>query len=182
MFDQPLFRTSITLLMLLVIQPAWSGEYKPGAAIQITDTAPRLEITNAKQPFPGILTGGQPSIAQLKEAKEKGYKTIISLRTRRENGLWNEGDTVRELGMKYISIPISGARGLTSQNSNALIQALSDVKDYPVMVHCGSGDRVGAMFAIDAGLNKKMTTEQAVQIGRSAGLSKLEGAVRQVLD
>lgn len=172
----------LSLLALLTTQPAWSSDYSPNPSIQTTTSAPALAIRNAKHPFPGILTGGQPSREQLIEAKQKGYKTIISLRTRRETGLWDEEKTVRELGMKYVSIPVSGGSGINRQNSTALIQALSDAKDYPVMVHCGSGERVGALFALDAKLNRGMATEQALQIGRSAGLNRMESRVTQILD
>ncbi|MDF1643745.1 MAG: sulfur transferase domain-containing protein [Pseudomonadales bacterium] len=172
----------LSLLALLTTQPAWSRDYSPNPSAQITTSAPAVAIKNAKQPFPGILTGGQPSKQQLLEAKQKGYKTIISLRTRKETGLWDEEKTVQDLGMKYVSIPVSGGSDVNKQNSQALIQALSDAKDYPVMVHCASGNRVGALFAIDAKFNRGMTSEQALQIGRDAGLTKLEETVKQILD
>lgn len=182
MLKHYLSRISITLLMLVIIQPAWSSDYLPTPASQITAEAPEIAIRNAKQAFPGILTGGQPSSAQLIEAKNKGYKTIISLRTRAETGEWDEEKTVQELGMKYVSIPIGSAADLSSKNAKALISALSDPKDYPVMLHCASGNRVGALFAVDAGLNQNIAVEEALQIGRNSGMTRLEAVVKQILN
>ncbi|MBV1959303.1 MAG: hypothetical protein KUG53_01090 [Pseudomonadales bacterium] len=182
MLSHPLSRIAVALLMLIMFQPAWSDEYLPNPDINIAADAPAINIKNAKQPFPGILSGGQPTGPQLKEAQKKGYKTVISLQTRMETGVWDEAETVQELGMKYVSIPISNAAELNSENSKALIKALSDPDDYPILLHCGSGDRVGALFAVDAGLNRGIATEEALQIGRSAGMKRLEGPVKEILD
>ena len=182
MLKHHLSRISIALLMLVIIQPAWSDDYLPTPGAQIMAKVPAIAIKNAKQPFPGLLTGGQPSKAQLAEAKEKGYKTIISLRTRAETGEWDEEKTVQGLGMKYISIPIGGASDLSSKNAKALISALSDPKDYPVMLHCASGNRIGALFAVDAGLNQNIAAEKALQIGRDSGMTRLEPAVKKILN
>ncbi|MBV1915589.1 MAG: protein tyrosine phosphatase family protein [Pseudomonadales bacterium] len=182
MLKHSLSRLSIALLMLVVIQPAWSNDYAPKTSAPITTEAPATAIKNAKQPFPGILTGGQPSEAQLIEAKQKGYKTIITLRPTTETGNWDEQKIVQGLGMKFISIPVAGIAGVSIENSSALISALSDPADYPVMVHCASGNRVGALFALDAGLNQNLDTEQALEIGRSAGMTSLEEPVKNILD
>ena len=175
-------RISIALLMFAITQPAWSSDYNPTPVAQITAQVPTIEIRNAKQPFPGLLTGGQPSQAQLIEAKEKGYKTIISLRTRAETGEWDEEKTVQGLGMKYISIPIGSANDLSSKNAKALISALSNPKDYPMMLHCASGNRIGALFAVDAGLNQHIAAEKALQIGRDSGMTRLEPVVKKILN
>ncbi|MBL4583772.1 MAG: hypothetical protein JKX83_04050 [Pseudomonadales bacterium] len=178
----PLSRILAATLILCFASPSWSTEYNPSQVAQTTSPTPALSIRNAKQPFPGILTGGQPSSAQLSAAKRLGYKTVISLRARVETGLWNEGSTVEELGMKYVSIPVKGIAGLTAQNAKTLIQALADPADYPILLHCGSGDRVGALLAIDAGINQGIASQQALKVGRSAGLNRLEGAVKQLLE
>lgn len=43
--------------------------------------APMIEIVNARQPLPGILSGGQPTDQQLREAAEKGFRTVVNLRS-----------------------------------------------------------------------------------------------------
>ncbi len=141
-----------------------------------------IEIPNAKNPLPNLLTGGQPTPEQLAQAAAAGYKTVINLRTTNEAGAWSEADEVAKLGMHYITIPIAGKEGLSRENADALMNAIQQYSADPVIVHCGSGNRVGALFAIDAKLNKKQTVEEAVQTGIRSGLTSLEPAVRAYFD
>jgi len=50
-----------------------------------------------------------------------------------------------------------------------------------VLVHCGSGNRVGALLALRASLDGA-DDEKALALGREGGLSSLEGVVRERLD
>ena len=50
------------------------------------------------------------------------------------------------------------------------------------MLHCASGNRVGALFAVDAGLNQNIAVEEALQIGRDSGMTRLETVVKQILN
>jgi len=171
------------LLSTIMCAPTWADDaYIPSVASAQMDKAPLVEIHNARRAFPGILSGGQPTDSQLKEAKNKGFKTIINLRPVKEHQGEKEANKVRELGMNYINIPVSGARGITSQNSQALIQALSDSSKYPVMIHCASGNRVGALFALDAAQRAKLSTEESIKVGKQSGLTRLEGIVKNIIE
>ncbi len=141
-----------------------------------------INILNAKNPLPNVLTGGQPTPEQLEQAQAAGYKTIINLRTANENGTWDEASKASELGMHYINIPIAGKSGLSRENANALMSAIQKHSDHPVMVHCGSGNRIGALFAIDAKFNKNQTSEEAIEIGIKSGLTSLKPAVVEYIE
>ena len=156
----------------------WADEsYFPNPATGGRKQAPLVEIYNAKRVFPGILSGGQPTHEQLKEAKSRGYKTVINLRPVGEARGNAEAQAVRGLGMKYLNIPVTGVGGITIENSELLVSALA-AADYPVMVHCASGNRVGALFALDAALRAKLPLEGAIETGKLAGMTRLEGVVR----
>ncbi len=141
-----------------------------------------INIPNAKTPLPNVLTGGQPTPKQIEQAQAAGYKTIINLRTANENGTWDEASKAKELGMHYINIPIAGENGLSKENANALMSAIQKHADHPVMVHCGSGNRIGALFAIDAKFNKNQTTKEAIETGVNSGLTSLKPAVEKYLE
>ena len=47
----------------------------------------------------------------------------------------------------------------------------------PVLIHCASGNRVGAMVALDEALNHGCDLDSALDQGRRAGLQGLEPAV-----
>lgn len=50
-----------------------------------------------------------------------------------------------------------------------------------MIVHCGSGNRVGALFALRAFHDEGYDLESAMEKGGLAGLTKLEPYVRQCL-
>ncbi len=126
------------------------------------------------------MTGGQPTFDQLKKANELGFKTVINLRTDREQpSPAQESSWVEELGMKYVHIPVAGAKGITLENAKALAVALLNPEDYPLIVHCKSGNRVGALFSLKAFYIDGKNTIEAVKIGEKAGLTSLESVVKK---
>ena len=144
-----------------------------------TVPAPADQILNGAMPAEGVLTGGQPSREELTAIAESGYRSVINLRTEGEKG--NTDPTfVESLGMDYVDIPIEGADGLTEENARRLAGALEEVEK-PVVVHCGSGNRVGALFAMKAYYVDGQPAEEALLIGQQAGMTRLEPAVRQKL-
>ncbi len=146
-------------------------------------SSPLINLPNGLVPFDSTLTGGQPTFDQLKKASETGFKAVINLRTHGERpdpeqeSTWVEG-----LGMKYFHIPIAGAEGLTLENTKLFAEALSKTENYPLIVHCKSGGRVGALFALKAFHIDGKNIEEALLIGESAGLSSLAPAVKKVLE
>ena len=78
-------------------------------------------------------------------------------------------------------LPMAGAAGLTEDNAKALQEVLDDDSVYPVVVHCGSGNRVGALFALKAFYFDCHNGEEALEAGKAAGLTRLEPAVREKL-
>ncbi len=141
-----------------------------------------INIPNVRVAFDYIVTGGQPTFDQLKKAGELGFKTIINLRTDAEQpSPAQELSWVEELGMKFVHIPVDGVKGLTLQNTKALASALLNPEDYPLIVHCGSGNRVGALFSLKAFYIDEKGTIEAIKIGEKAGLGSLAPAVQKIL-
>ncbi|MFC5577936.1 hypothetical protein ACFPOA_07935 [Lysobacter niabensis] len=52
----------------------------------------------------------------------------------------------------------------------------------PVLVHCASGNRVGAIVALRAAWMEGRSTEDAIAIGKTWGLKGLEGEVRRRIE
>ena len=146
-----------------------------------TDTALRIEIPNARLPVPGVLTGGQPTPEQLEEAAAAGYVTVVNLRPPGEQNTWDEAAKAAELGLRYVNLPIKGAQDLSEANAVLLSKVVDDIHSQPVMVHCASGNRVGALFALKAHFVEGKDAASALQQGRDAGLKSLEEAVKERL-
>lgn len=142
--------------------------------------APRIEIVNALTPLPGVLSGGQVTAEQLAAAAAAGYRTVVNLRTSEEPLDWDEPARVEELGMRYVALPIAGAADVTRENAEKLARILEEAPR-PLLLHCGSGNRVGALFALKAYYLDGKDAEAALRIGLDAGLTKLEPKVREVL-
>ncbi|MDD9932328.1 MAG: sulfur transferase domain-containing protein [Myxococcales bacterium] len=146
-----------------------------------SDGAPVVAIPNGAQPTPEITTGGQPSAEHLQAAARQGIRTVISLRPLGEAGSEGEQQRVEELGMRFVSIPIAGAADLTEDNARKLAEALAADGALPAIVHCGSGNRAGALLALKAFLVDGESPAAALDLGKRAGLTKLEPAVRERL-
>ncbi len=159
-----------------------------GATAVAEEAAPAADLSgitfpNSATPFPNIVTGGQVDDAALQAAKEKGVKMVINLRPDDEPEVDpEEKRKVEALGMTYILIPVAGLPGVTVENAKALAAALTDTS-MPALVHCKSGNRVGALFALKAFHVDGKSAEEALEIGRKAGITKpgLEEHVKGLL-
>jgi len=139
-------------------------------------------ISNARTPLAGVLSGGQPTAEQIAEAATGGFRTVINLRGPDEPGYEWEQAAVERSGMRYVHIPVAGAAGLTRENVERLDATLrAAIDEGPVLLHCASGNRIGAMLALRAAWLRGTDPAEALRVGRAAGLTKLEAEVRALL-
>lgn len=140
------------------------------------------EVVTGQAEFPasGAVSTGQPNADALKIAADAGYVAVIDLRGANEERGLDEAATVESLGMRYIALPIDDKASVNFDNAQKLDILLSEF-DAPVLIHCGSGNRVGALVALRASLHGA-SEEEAVASGRAAGLTSLEPLVKERLD
>jgi protein tyrosine phosphatase (PTP) superfamily phosphohydrolase (DUF442 family) len=98
-----------------------------------------------------VYRSGQPSPNHLRKWVTKyGIKTVINLRGSSEKEIEQEQLTADELGVKFVSIYLSGKRLATTSELADLIDALENAET-PVLLHCRSGiDRSGMAGALAA--------------------------------
>lgn len=142
--------------------------------------AAQAHATDFSQPRAGLYTGGQPTAEALRTLSQQGVRTVIDLRAASEDRGFDETAETEKLGMRYIHLPIANADDLTPANTAALGKALQESGDR-VLLHCASGNRVGALLALMAARQEQATPEQALDLGRRAGLKSLEPQVVQKL-
>jgi uncharacterized protein (TIGR01244 family) len=130
-------------------------------------------------PVDGITSAGQPDEAAFRVFSENGYVAVIDMRTPGENRGLDEPETVAGLGMEYLAFPIDSG-DITLEKARELDELLAQY-DEPVLVHCASANRVGALLALREYL-RSGDAEKALQTGREGGMTRLEGDVRKVLD
>lgn len=160
-------------------EAAPAGE-KEGARQAETAPPPGMLVPNGRMPFEGVLTGGQPTQAQLEKLADLGYGTVINMRMPGEEGSTDPA-AVEALGMAYVSIPLPGAAGITEENARKLAEAL-DEAEHPVLIHCASGNRIGAILGMKAWAVDGRSPQEALEIARSAGITRLEPALREILE
>jgi protein tyrosine phosphatase (PTP) superfamily phosphohydrolase (DUF442 family) len=131
-------------------------------------------VPNACQILPNVVTGGQPSTADLEAFRDSGGRIVVDLRDPMEPRPLDEPATAQRLGLEYIVVPVT-AGTMTDATLERIHQILRGAGDRPVFVHCGSGSRVGGALLphlmLDHGLTEEDATTQAMRIGlRSADL------------
>ena len=144
---------------------------------------PVIDLPNTRQPEPDLLTGGQPTRECLQAVYAAGYRIVVNLRPAAELGDFDEGRIARDLGFDYVDIPIAGPADLSHAAVELLDKVLTDAKRRPTLIHCASGNRVGALLALHGRLRRGMSVDEALAHGEATGLTApaLRAAVRKKL-
>lgn len=167
----------LLILLFAFTAAAADGDLAPVTSLKV-DLDKVVEYRTVS-PVDGITVAGQPDEEMLDVFAENGYAAVIDLRGRNENRGYDEADVVAELGMEYVALPIEDGDAVNFDNA-AKLQEILDQYDAPVLVHCGSGNRVGALLALGK-VQSGASAEEAIEYGRAGGLTRLEDLVRQRL-
>ncbi len=135
----------------------------------------------------GFLLTAQPDTVGFQEAKKKyGVKTVINLRMPEETPKFKEPELVKGLGLDYVAIPFKGPDTLKDEVFDRARQVLKDAGKRPVLMHCKSGNRVGAIWyayrVLDEGIEPDVAMKEAKAVGlRKAGhIQKAEEYVKKM--
>jgi len=129
----------------------------------------KLGSTEPVHALGDIYLAGQPSPEDLKVLKAEGIKTIISLRHKKEL-TWDEANAVKQNGMKFVHAPFSGADQLKPEIFDKVLKILRDKKRGPMVLHCGSSNRVGAIWYAYRVLDGKLSPDEAMKEAKKVGL------------
>ena len=137
----------------------------------LNELAPGLD--NAGQPLEDVATAGQPTQEHFERLARAGYKTVIDLREPGEPRDLDEDESVRATGMQYINIPV-GHDTVDGETFERFRRILEDPENRPLLVHCSSANRVGALLIPYLVLDEGKTTEEATEIAAQVGLKSEE--------
>ncbi|MBI4553974.1 MAG: MBL fold metallo-hydrolase [Candidatus Latescibacteria bacterium] len=115
--------------------------------------------------------GGQLTEADFDLIKARGYKTVVNLRSPQERSplpFALEEARVRELGMEYVSLPVT-RETLTTETVDRLSGLVQRDDRAPVFVHCASGRRSGALAILHLAVEHGWTAEQTFERARNLG-------------
>lgn len=129
--------------------------------------------------------GGQPDEAAFERlADEASLTTVINLRRPQELERldFDEPALVEELGLRYVNIPIT-PDAFSADDVDRLAEVLAQTEG-PVLLHCGSSNRVGGMWAAYLARHRGIDLDEAIRLGKTAGLRRdtMIEAVRRVAE
>ncbi|MEO1070102.1 MAG: protein tyrosine phosphatase family protein [Cyanobacteria bacterium J06638_6] len=110
----------------------------------------------------------QLSPAQIQQAAEAGYKSVLNLRSPQEEGtLADEQAQVEAAGLSYVNLPVK-PNGITPDLTDQVLQALDDLPK-PMLAHCRTGVRAGAMALIYLATRSGMDAATALTTSQENG-------------
>ena len=140
-----------------VEQPAAQAEEGPEGVVNYT----RVDATVA-------CAGATPPEA-MAEIKARGFASIINFRTGGERGATvDAGQAAAEAaGLRYHHIPF---REPSAEVAETFLATIGDTANQPAFIHCGSANRVGAMWLIKRVKQDGWTVDDALAEAETIGL------------
>ncbi|WP_367106073.1 sulfur transferase domain-containing protein [uncultured Psychrobacter sp.] len=111
---------------------------------------------------------------------DAGVEVVINLQPDEELA-FNEVEAVERAGMTYEHLSINGPDDLKQLNILAFDNILRQHHGKKIVMHCGSGNRVGAATALRAGWLRGRKMDTAMERGYSHGLTNLADEVHNRL-
>ena len=154
-------RVSLTLALLLsgaLVVSAQQKMEKPG-------------ITNYTKVDAVVACGGATETSALEGLKNDGFKAVINLRQASEPGanIPENSARAKALGLNYLHIPFN-AQAPEQKSVDDFLAAVANKANQPVYVHCGSANRVGAVWLVKRVLQDGWTIEKASEEAKLIGL------------
>jgi len=154
-----------------------ADEPASGPAVEVSDAL----LANQRVAAPGLLTGGAPvDAAGYQALYDAGIRTFVDLRGDEELTPEIEG-WIADAGLVHVRIPITGEADLDLGAARAYEDVLAQPTEGTTAVVCRTGNRSGALVALEAHWLRGVPAEEALELGLAAGLTRLEPAVRQLL-
>lgn len=126
----------ILFLLLTALLQAPEKQTLPGA-VNVT----RVDAT--------VTCGGATTTEAFPEIKKLGFASVINLRRASEPGV--DVDAARAAaakgGLKYVHVPVDPAKP-SSEAVDTFLKAVTDPANQPMYIHCGSANRVAALWMI----------------------------------
>lgn len=155
--------SGITLLAFACLTAAAFAQVKKAEVPGITNFS-RVDAT--------VGCGGATQPSAMSELKKQGFVSVVNLRLATEPGAnVDEGRAAAQsAGLKYIHLPFDASKPDPTVIENFLT-AVSDRSNQPVYIHCGSANRVGAVWMIKRALKDGWEIDRAREEAEAIGLT-----------
>ncbi len=116
-----------------------------------------------------VYLAGQPSADDLDALKAEGCTSVITLRTDGELA-WDEKAKCESIGVAYHAVPFRAPDTLTDDVFDRVRELLETPTDGRTLLHCGSSNRVGAVWLAHRVLDDGVPWEEALGEAHRVGL------------
>ena len=117
-----------------------------------------------------LFMGGQPSEADLEALAARGVRRVINLRKDGEFKDYDERARAESLGLEYVVLQFSTPEELTDAVLGRSRELLKQSGERGTLLHCGSGNRVGALWLAHRTLDEGVAWEEALREAQAVGL------------
>jgi len=140
-----------------------------------------LPIVNFAVLSDNVAGGGVLSVDVVSTLPGLGYSTIINLQHAEEDGVAAEEEAVIAADLEYLHLPMGGL-DFTREQAVAVANAVNNAEG-AVLIHCRSGARVTAVWALAEAIDKGLSAEGAADIARNHGCREIpESMVQRVVE
>lgn len=132
----------------------------------------RAGISNFTRVDAVVACGGATETSALPALKEDGFVSVVNLRTPQEKGANIEANQAeaKKLGLKYFSLPFD-TRSPDPALVDRFLATVSDKSNQPVYIHCGTANRVAALWMIKRVLQDGWDEDKALTEAKAIGLT-----------
>ena len=116
-----------------------------------------------------LAIAGQPTLDELQQLAEEGYRSIVNLRSSNETGFLDvEQQKTEYLGLYYANIPIQ-TKSLNLDTALSVIRQLTELPK-PMLIHCDNGIRSSIIVLMQIAIEQGIRAEDAFQKVTKLGL------------
>lgn len=140
-----------------------------------------LPIVNYAALSDSVVGGGALDAKVVATLPGLGFSTIINLQHPEEDGVAAEVEAATAARLDYINLPMGGL-DFTREQAVAVAAAVNDAKGF-VVLHCRSGARVTAVWALSQAIDQGLNADEAADIARNHGCREIpESMVQRVVE
>ena len=142
------------------------------AALVAQQKETRAGITNFTRVDAVVACGGATETSALPALKNDGFKSVVNLRLANEPGANIEQNQAqaKTVGLNYFHLPFSGASPDPAV-VDRFLSVVSDKANQPVYIHCGSANRVGAVWLVKRVVQDGWPVDKATTEAKAIGLT-----------
>ncbi|MHC5211535.1 MAG: protein tyrosine phosphatase family protein [Planctomycetota bacterium] len=168
-------KSSTVVALCLIACLAWGCPSETGSAAEhkaiTTETLEPYECGSITKlhTLGGVFLASQPEEADFEQAQKGGVVTVINLRKADEQPDFDEAAVVTGLGLNYVWLPFNGPDELTDEVFDRSRELLNTA-ERPILLHCASANRVGAVWLPWRVLDGDLSVEDALAEAKTVGL------------